>query len=68
VLQPSDHLSGPPLDPLQELHVLPIVGAPGLGAVLQICIFTDCISIQSWTSISDSKSIELGLNRDVHQS
>jgi len=22
VLQPSDHLSGPPLDPLQELHVL----------------------------------------------
>ena len=27
VLQPSDHLSGPPLDPLQELHVLPVLGA-----------------------------------------
>ena len=26
VLQPSDHLSGPPLDPLQELHVLPVLG------------------------------------------
>jgi len=36
VLQPSDHLSGPPLDPLQELHVLPVVGVPGLGAVLQM--------------------------------
>jgi len=29
VLQPSDHLSSPPLDPLQELHVLPVLGAPG---------------------------------------
>src|SRR5699024_8009122 len=28
VLQPSDHRSGPPLDPLQELHVLPVLGAP----------------------------------------
>jgi len=36
VLQPSDHLSGPLLDPLQELHVLPVLGAPGLDAVLQM--------------------------------
>jgi len=36
VLQPSDHLSGPPLDPLQELHVLPVVGAPGPDTVLQM--------------------------------
>ena len=36
VLQPSDHLSGPPLDPLQELHILPLLGAPGLDAVLQM--------------------------------
>jgi len=36
VLQPSDHLSGPPLDPLQELHVLPVLGAPGLDTVLQM--------------------------------
>ena len=27
VLQPSHHLSGFPLDPLQELHVLPVLGA-----------------------------------------
>ena len=36
VLQPSDHLSGPPLDLLQELHVLPVLGAPGLDTVLQM--------------------------------
>ena len=36
VLQPSDHLSGPPLDLLQELHILPVLGAPGLDTVLQI--------------------------------
>ena len=36
VLQPSDHLCGPPLDPLQELHILPVLGAPGLDAVLQM--------------------------------
>ena len=27
VLLPSDHLSGPPLDPLQQLHTLPLLGA-----------------------------------------
>jgi len=26
VLLPSDHLSGPPLDPLQQLHTLPLLG------------------------------------------
>ena len=36
VLQPSDHLSGSPLDPLQELHVLSVLGTPGLDAVLQM--------------------------------
>jgi len=36
VLQPSDHLSGPPPDLLQELHDLPVLGAPGLEAVLQM--------------------------------
>ena len=36
VLQPSDHLSGPPLDPLQELHVIRVLGALGLDAVLQM--------------------------------
>ena len=36
VLQPSGHLSGPPLDLLQELHILPVLGAPGLDAVLHM--------------------------------
>ncbi|KAK4829553.1 hypothetical protein QYF61_005222 [Mycteria americana] len=36
VLQPSDHLCGPPLDPLQQLHVLPVLRTPGLDAALQV--------------------------------
>ncbi|KAK4829035.1 hypothetical protein QYF61_001840 [Mycteria americana] len=35
VLQPSDHLCGPPLDLLQQLHVFPVLRAPELDAVLQ---------------------------------
>ncbi|KAK4815949.1 hypothetical protein QYF61_010443 [Mycteria americana] len=35
VLQPSDHFCGPPLDPLQQLHVLLVLRAPELDAVLQ---------------------------------
>jgi len=33
-LQPSDHLHGPPLDPLQQLHVLLVLRAPELDEVL----------------------------------
>ena len=36
VLQPSNHLSGPPLDSFQELCVFLVLGAPGLDAVLQM--------------------------------
>jgi len=36
VLQPSDYLHGLPLDPLQQLWVLPVLVAPDLDAVLQI--------------------------------
>lgn len=36
MLQPSDHLSGSPLDPFPELHVLLVLGAPGLDAGLQM--------------------------------
>ena len=36
VLQPSDHVHGPPLDPLQQLHIFPVLGAPDLDAVLQV--------------------------------
>ena len=36
VLQPSDHLCGPPLDPLQQLHIFPVLGAPDLDAVLKM--------------------------------
>ena len=28
VLQPTDHLCGPPLDLLQQLRTLPVLGAP----------------------------------------
>ena len=35
VLQPSDRPSGPPLDLFEQLHVPPVLGAPGLDAVLQ---------------------------------
>ncbi|KAK4811900.1 LOW QUALITY PROTEIN: hypothetical protein QYF61_014933 [Mycteria americana] len=35
VLQPLDHFCGPPLDPLQQLHVLLVLRAPELDAVLQ---------------------------------
>ena len=34
VLQLSDHLHGPPLDPLQQLHVL-VLEAPELDTVLR---------------------------------
>ncbi|KAK4811229.1 hypothetical protein QYF61_022126, partial [Mycteria americana] len=35
VFQPSDHFCGPPLDPLQQLHVFPVPRTPELDAVLQ---------------------------------
>ena len=34
VLQPSDRLCGPPLDPLQQLHIFPVLGALDLDTVL----------------------------------
>jgi len=36
VLQPSDYLCDPPLDPLQQLHIPLGPGAPGLHTVLQM--------------------------------
>ena len=36
LLQPSGHLSDPPLDPLQQLSVFLILGAPYLDTVLQM--------------------------------
>jgi len=36
VLQPSDHLCCPTLDPLQQLCIPPVLGAPGLDTVLQM--------------------------------
>jgi len=36
MLQPSDHLCGPPLDPLQHLHVFPVLGSPELDTGLQV--------------------------------
>jgi len=36
VLQPSDHFCSPPLDLLQQVHVLLVLRAPELNAVLQV--------------------------------
>jgi len=36
VLQTSDHLCGPPLDPLQQVHAFAVLGAPELDAGLQV--------------------------------
>ena len=41
VLQPSDHVHGPPLDPLQQLHIFPVLGAPDLDTVLQMGPYED---------------------------
>jgi len=34
--QPSDNFCGPPLDPLQQVHVFPVLRAPKLDAGLQV--------------------------------
>ena len=31
VFHTSDHLPGPPLDPIQQLHIPPVLGGSGLG-------------------------------------
>ena len=36
VLQSLDLLHGPPLDPLQKLHIFPLLRAPDLDAVFQL--------------------------------
>lgn len=36
MLHPSNHLGGPPLDLLQKVHVLPVLGIPGVDAVFQV--------------------------------
>jgi len=36
VFQPSDNLCGCPLDPLQQVHVFPVRGAPELDTGLQV--------------------------------
>ncbi|KAM9644853.1 uncharacterized protein ACIBXB_013062 [Morphnus guianensis] len=36
VFHPSDHFCGPPLDPLQEAHVFPVLRTPELEAALQV--------------------------------
>ncbi|KAK4827937.1 hypothetical protein QYF61_022552 [Mycteria americana] len=36
VLHPLDHFCGPPLDPLQQVRVFPVLRTPELDAVLQV--------------------------------
>ncbi|PKU40248.1 hypothetical protein llap_9453 [Limosa lapponica baueri] len=39
MLQPSDHLCGPPRNPFQQVHVLPVLRPPELDAILQVPIY-----------------------------
>jgi len=65
VLQPSDHLSGPPLDLFQELFIFLVLGAPCLDAVFHMGPFScntvtpglktaECIANVGWTVLSQS--------------
>ncbi|KAK4821719.1 LOW QUALITY PROTEIN: hypothetical protein QYF61_000262 [Mycteria americana] len=63
VLQPSDHLHGPPLDSFQQVHVLLTLGPPELNAVLQPGIWlafwaasTDCHIMLSFSSTNTPKA------------
>jgi len=38
VLQPLDHLHGPPLHPFQELHIISVLGPPDLDTSLQVTL------------------------------
>ena len=61
MLQPSYHLHGPPLDPLQQLCILLVLGAPKLDTVLQsTCLyvreqnsFHSCISFEGENKFSN---------------
>jgi len=61
VLQPSDHLSGPPLDTLQELHDLPNFRVKclwfgcifGLGTFgFRVCVSTQTLWIYANANVS----------------
>jgi len=36
VFHPSNHLCGPPLDPLKQAHIFPVLITPELDVVLQV--------------------------------
>ncbi|KAK4832298.1 LOW QUALITY PROTEIN: hypothetical protein QYF61_021697 [Mycteria americana] len=59
VLQPSDYFHGPPLDLLQQLHVLLVLRAPELDAVLQPRIWLAfwAVSTHCWLMFSISSSV-----------
>ena len=69
VLQPSDHLHGPPLDLLQQLHIPSVLGAPGLDALLQmwppwLSVSTSHLQLKRWciinTQIQNTAPSQLG--------
>ncbi|KAK4824175.1 LOW QUALITY PROTEIN: hypothetical protein QYF61_011472, partial [Mycteria americana] len=68
----SDHFCGPPLDPLQQLHVL-VLRSPELDAVLQPRIrlalwaaSAHCRLMSSFSSISTPKAFSAGCSRSHH--
>jgi len=51
VFQPSDH-HGSPLDLLQQLHILHLLGAPDLDAVLHLRPKEDCVEVDNYPPCS----------------
>ena len=56
VLQPSDRLSGPPLDSFQESQFFVVLGAPGLETVLQMGLH------KSWVEGDNHLPLPAGLS------
>jgi len=52
MLQPSDHLHGFPLDPLQQVHVI-MLGPPELNAVFQVGSHKNAVSQWERTELLD---------------
>ncbi|NXJ45685.1 KLH29 protein, partial [Spizaetus tyrannus] len=71
VLQPPDHLRGPPLDPLQQVHVFLTLGPPELKAVLQVGshekMLKELNQQRRAKEFTDLKIIVEGKEFEVHQ-
>jgi len=64
VLQPFDHFCGPPLDPLQQVHVFPVLGAPKLETGLQVVSHEEEDEGEGWPVGPRSQPV-LGWNKTL---